>query len=246
MAEADSADLGVGLGDLIDLVHRIHPDGDALTRLSGAILISDRLGELGDHLIGHFVDQARRAGASWREIGAGMGVSKQAVQKRFVPGAGDIPEGGWLSRFTPRARNSLATARSEARRMTNSQVGSEHLVLGLLAEKEGLAARAIAAQGVTAKQVRARIAAAGVPTAKSLPERIPFAPRAKKVLELAVREALRMEHNYIGTEHLLLGVLAADDSLGAKVLAEAGLDRHEVTAWITREIAAIIANKAAD
>ena len=73
------------LDDLIEYVKSQHPDGDPLQHFSDAVLTSDRLGELADHLIGHFVDQARKAGASWTEIGQSMGVSKQAAQKRFVP-----------------------------------------------------------------------------------------------------------------------------------------------------------------
>ena len=77
----------VRLDDLITLVKSHHPDGDALERLGDAVAIGEHLGEVADHLIGHFVDQARRAGASWTEIGRHMGVTKQAAQKRFVPRA---------------------------------------------------------------------------------------------------------------------------------------------------------------
>src|ERR1700744_5980101 len=96
--------LGTGLPELVDVVLSTDPDGDELARLTTAVLISERLGDLGDHLIGHFVDQARHAGASWTAIGASMGVTKQAAQKRFVPGAGDLAKDGTFSRFTPRAK----------------------------------------------------------------------------------------------------------------------------------------------
>src|SRR3954453_21151439 len=97
----------VRLDDLIDGIKRAHPD--ALDQLADAVLAADHLGEVADHLIGHFVDQARRSGASWTEIGQSMGVTKQAAQKRFVPKAGAEPaqldpnEG--FARFTTRARN---------------------------------------------------------------------------------------------------------------------------------------------
>src|SRR4051812_24813265 len=91
------------LDDLIDYVKSRRPDGNALEHLTAAVLASERLGELADHLIGHFVDQARRAGASWTEIGQSMGVSKQAAQKRFVPKhpeqAGAL-DSGVFGRFT--------------------------------------------------------------------------------------------------------------------------------------------------
>src|SRR5215472_1099882 len=118
------------LDDLIAYVKSQHPDDGALQHLTDAVLASDWLGELGDHLIGHFVDQARKAGASWTEIGQSMGVTKQAAQKRFVPKAAEWPvppdEAGWqaalteafrdpFSRFTPRAKHSISAAAEEAR-----------------------------------------------------------------------------------------------------------------------------------
>src|ERR687887_1524488 len=113
------AQLPPRLDDLIDYVKSQHPDGTVLQHLSVAVLTSEQLGELADHLIGHFVDQARRAGASWTEIGQSMGVTKQAAQKRFVPkqpeqaGALDT---GVFGRFSPRARRATVTAQEEARK----------------------------------------------------------------------------------------------------------------------------------
>src|SRR3954462_14587782 len=97
------SEIPVRLDDLIDFVRRRRPEGDALDHLSDAVLASERLGEVSDHLIGHFVDQARRAGASWTEIGRHMGVSKQAAQKRFVPKSSEEPlqSGAW-ARFNDR------------------------------------------------------------------------------------------------------------------------------------------------
>src|SRR5262249_9382170 len=92
------------LDELIAYVHTAHPDGDALAQLSEAMEIGRRLNEHADHLIGHFVDQARRSGASWTAIGESMGVTKQAAQKRFVPGPGDEPtsaDATLFQRFTP-------------------------------------------------------------------------------------------------------------------------------------------------
>src|SRR4029453_13350807 len=95
----------VRLDDLIDAITKVHPE--ALEQLSSAVLAADHLGEVADHLIGHFVDQARRSGASWTEIGRSMGVSKQAVQKRFVAKGDDaeVDVSQGFSRYTPRARN---------------------------------------------------------------------------------------------------------------------------------------------
>src|SRR3954463_16379813 len=97
----------VRLDDLIEAIKKAH--SDALEQLSGAVIVADHIGELADHLIGHFVDQARRSGASWTDIGRSMGVSKQAAQKRFVPKTPSEPSGmdpgGGFGRFTDRARN---------------------------------------------------------------------------------------------------------------------------------------------
>src|SRR5690348_3182392 len=116
--------------------------GTPLDQVSAAVQTSEHLGEVADHLIGHFVDQARRAGASWTEIGQSMGVSKQAAQKRFVPGRrGESSplDAGVFGRFTDGARTATVAAQAEARKAGHHHIGSEHILLGLLGEREGLA-----------------------------------------------------------------------------------------------------------
>src|SRR5437763_14597592 len=114
----------VRLDDLIDAVKSSHTE--PLGQLAVAVVAADHLGDLADHLIGHFVDQARRNGASWTEIGQAMGVTKQAAQKRFVPGpnALEFTETGNFSRFTQRARNVVIAARDEARGAGNDVVNT--------------------------------------------------------------------------------------------------------------------------
>src|SRR5689334_13294491 len=133
------------LDDLIQHVVAEHPEGDALQHLEDAVATSGRLGELADHLIGHFVDQARRSGASWTDIGRAMGVSKQAARKRFLPKQPGDPDemdaNDGFSRFTPRARNAVMVAHNEAYEAGHAEILPAHLVLGLLSEPEGLAAR---------------------------------------------------------------------------------------------------------
>jgi len=228
----------VRLDDLISLVKALHPDGDALQRLSDAVMVSDGLNELADHLIGHFVDQARKAGATWTEIGRSMGVTKQAAQKRFVPR--DEPfDLGPFSRFTDRARRVVVASQRIARSAGHDYIGTEHLVLALLEEPDGLAARALAEQGITPEQVRAAMKVVLGPRKDDVPELIPYTPRAKKALELTVREALRLGHNYIGTEHLLLGVLAEEEGAGAKVLVSLGFARDRAEEWMLARVADI-------
>jgi ATP-dependent Clp protease ATP-binding subunit ClpA len=109
----------------------------------------------------------------------------------------------------------------------------------LLAEPDGLAARAIVALGVALEAVKSKVEeiAPSTRAAQSVPDRVPFAPRTKKVLELSVREALRLLHNYIGTEHLLLGVLEEGDGLGSQALVSLGITHAAVTEWLVKTFA---------
>jgi hypothetical protein len=231
----------VRLDDLIEAIKKVH--SDVLEQLSDAVIAADHLGEVADHLIGHFVDQARRSGASWTEIGRSMGVTKQAAQKRFVPkDTGqplDLDPSQGFSRFTPRAKNVVMAAQNEARTAGNDEIGPEHLVLGLLTEPDGLAARAIVAQDVALETVRRTVTATLPPAADQVPDLIPFDSRARKALELTFREALRMGHNYIGTEHILLALLELENGTGA--LSGLGVDKAAAEADITAAVAAILA-----
>jgi len=242
----------VRLDELISYVKG--QDGTALDHVSAAVRISEHLGELADHLIGHFVDQARKTGASWTEIGVSMGVTKQAAQKRFVPRPADTDWQSLLAdafhahpfaRFTPRAKHAVVAAEEEAREGRQTLILPEHLALGLLHEPEGLAARAIVALGVAAEATREALAAALPPTAAEEPVagKIPFAPRAKKVLELAMREALLLGHNYIGTEHLLLALLDDEEADGGGALTGLGLTRERARDWLVSALEQIGAAK---
>lgn len=230
------------LDDLIDGIKKARPD-NVLEQLTDAVVVAGRLDEVADHLIGHFVDQARRSGASWTEIGASMGVTKQAAQKRFVPKEpGDTaamnPQDGF-ARFTDRARSVVMAAQEEARTAGNTQIGPVHLILGLLAEPEGLAVQEMIARGVTVDAVRAA-ATAVLPAADGEPAAlIPFGGEAKKILELTFREALRLGHNYIGTEHLLLALLEQEH--GSGVLSGLGLDKAVVESDLVELLANVLA-----
>src|SRR5450756_13670 len=230
----------VRLDDLIEAIKKVY--SDALEQLSDAVIAADHLGDVADHLIGHFVDQARRSGASWTDIGRSMGVSKQAAQKRFVPKGGDAsdldPSQGF-GRFTVPARNVVMAAQNEARAAGNDQIRPEHLVLGLLSQPDALAARSILEQGVTLETVRQTATATLPPVADQVSELVPFDPRARKALELTFREALRMGHNYIGTEHILLALLELEDGTG--VLAGLGVDKATAEANIAEAVAATLA-----
>ncbi|MFJ8664713.1 Clp protease N-terminal domain-containing protein [Streptomyces sp. NPDC093600] len=227
----------VRLDDLIEAIKKVHTD--ALDQLSDAVIAADHLGDVADHLIGHFVDQARRSGASWTDIGRSMGVTRQAAQKRFVPKDPDataLDPGEGFGRFTPRARNVVMAAHNEAAAARNAETLPGHLALGLLAEPEGIAVHWITSRGVTPEQVREAVTATLPPAVEEVPSLIPYDAGAKKVLELTFREALRLGHNYVGTEHILLALLEFEDGKG--VLTGLGLDK----ATAERDIAELIAS----
>jgi hypothetical protein len=241
MSETSPMGGQIRLDDLIGAIKKVHTN--ALDQLSDAVLAADHLGELADHLIGHFVDQARRSGASWTDIGKSMGVSKQAAQKRFVAKGSepDLDPSQGFNRFTPRARNTLMAAQEEARAAGNAEGRPEHLVLGLLSEPDALAAQAIVAQGVTLDAVRAAVTATLPPAAGDVPALIPYDAGAKKALELTFREALRLGHNYVGTEHVLLALLEFEDGKG--VLTDIGVDKARTEAIIVQFLTAAVAGK---
>jgi hypothetical protein len=228
----------VRLDDLINAIEKARPD--VLDQLSDAVLVADHLGELSDHLIGHFVDQARRSGASWTDIGRSMGVTKQAAQKRFVAkGDGEGEARQDFGRFTDRARKVIVTSQNEARAGNSATIAPGHLVLGLLAVPEGLAARAILRQVPSLERVR-EIATASLPEGvEKPPALVPFDASAKKALELSFREALRLGHNYVGTEHILLAMLEQENGDG--ILSRAGVDKATAEAWLLETLAGIVA-----
>jgi hypothetical protein len=235
----------VRLDDLIRAITSVHDD--ALEQLTDAVLAAEHLGEVADHLIGHFVDQARRSGASWTDIGASMGVTKQAAQKRFVPkgATADLDAEQGFSRFTPRARKVVVASQSEARAAGNPEITPGHLALGLLAQPEGLAVRMVTAQGVSPETLRRRVAATLPEKGETpSPELIPFDAAAKKVLELTFREALRLGHNYVGTEHILLALLEHEDGDG--VLTGLGLDRQAAEATLATVLEELTASVTAE
>jgi hypothetical protein len=223
-------DYPVRLDDLIEAIKKAHTD--VLEQLSDAVIAADHLGEVADHLIGHFVDQARRSGASWTEIGQSMGVSKQAAQKRFVPKgeAQPLDPSQGFSRFTDPARAVVVAAQNAAHAAGNDEIGPEHLVLGLIAAPGAFGTRVIVSRGVSLDAVR-RAATDALPRAsETVPSMIPFTAPARKALELTFREALRLGHHEIGTEHILLALLELED--GAGLLTGLGLDKSAVEADI--------------
>lgn len=227
----------VRLDDLITAIRTVHDD--ELEQLTSAVVAADHLGELADHLVGHFVDQARRSGASWTEIGRAMGVTKQAARKRFVPkgpeDAADLDATEGFNRFTARAKNVVMAAHHAAHEAGNVEILPAHLALGLLSEPDALAAKAIVASGIALARVREAALVALPARSAEAPALVPYGADARKALEITFREALRLGHNYIGTEHVLLALLETEPDDG--LLTTLGLDKSKVEAHLLAALA---------
>lgn len=133
-----------------------------------------------------------------------------------------------FERFTDRARRVVVLAQDEARGLKHNYIGTEHLLLGLISEGEGVAAKALAMMDINDEDVRASVIEIIGEGEKTVEGHIPFTPRAKRVFELSLREALQLGHNYIGTEHLLLGLLKEGEGVAAQVLTKRGADLSQV------------------
>ena len=133
-----------------------------------------------------------------------------------------------FERFTDRARRVVVLAQEEARMLNHNYIGTEHILLGLIHEGEGVAAKALESLGISLDAVRHEVEEI-IGRGKHAPSgHIPFTPRAKKVLELSLREALQLGHDYIGTEHILLGLIREGDGVAAQVLVKLGADLNRV------------------
>jgi ATP-dependent Clp protease ATP-binding subunit ClpA len=245
----------VPLDNLIAYVKALHPDGGPLANVSDAFTVSTQLDEQADALIGYFVDQARRSGLSWSQIGGAMGVSKQAAQKRFVPAKAAeelMPEGSGkpFSRFTDRAVRVMAAADQLS---AAEPVSPAHIAAALLSEPEAIAARAIAAAGLSPEQVYAALGTGPAAQLTNADARVLRTGLAKlevneatrATLKGALKWALRLGHNYIGTEHLLLSV-TFEGGQASEALTALGLSPQRAEQLVNAEIAAFQARKAAN
>jgi hypothetical protein len=218
------------LEQLREALDAVGPQASPLERLAAAVDVAERARVLSDQLLDEVVGEARAAGCSWSEIGGGFGITKQAAQQRFV--AGPAPAGVWPEGFGDASRRVMVTAEREARELGHNYLGTEHMLLGLLAEREGLGAHALAALDVSAEAVREKIreiVGAGAPREW---ECLGVAPRAKRVLEGARREAKALSHNRVGTEHLLLALVHEGEGVAARVLRDLGAGRERVEAQL--------------
>src|SRR6266540_1925589 len=153
----------------------------------------------------------------------GVELSKVRSAVEFIIGRGEKSISGEIG-LTPRAKKVIELAVEEARRLNHSYIGTEHLLLGLIREGDGVAAQALTGLGISRHTVRAQVEEIIGRGASAPTGHIPFTPRAKKVLELSLREARQLGHSYIGTEHILLGLVREGEGVAAQVLVKLGAD----------------------
>jgi ATP-dependent Clp protease ATP-binding subunit ClpC len=142
-----------------------------------------------------------------------------------------------FERFTNQSRRVVVLAQEEARKLDHNYIGTEHILLGLLHEGKGSAAHALMSMGVTLEAARSQVELIIGPGQAEPPKHIPFTPRAKKSLELSLREALQLSHHYIGTGHLLLGLMHQDDNMAVRMLGNLHVDLKDLRARVISEMA---------
>ncbi len=224
------------LHDAIEWVDAQARGADTLVRLEAASLLVEELAEVGDAVLGYFVDQARHDGHSWTEIGDALGVSKQAAQQRHTLRASLGPSAATFAHLTPRARNVIEAAKEIARSWGHEDVGTEHLLLALYREPRSIGAQVLVGSGLSEERAESGIAERVARGARPRKGDVTFSSRVNAVFSGALSSAHSMHHNYIGTEHLLLG-LADGEGVAGEVLREAGLSRESLSRDIERRLA---------
>jgi hypothetical protein len=236
------------LAQLITIVESQTKAGDALDRITAAEALVADLDRLGDRVIGYFVEQARAEGHSWSDIGAHLGVSRQAAQQRYTPRwssltLADLAQAGALTQLTPRTRDCLQQAEGHARRLRHDAIGAEHILLAILENPDTLAVKALRETGADVDAIRTRLEAQLVPGTADSPAAIPVSPQGRRCFGAAVSQALELGHNYIGTEHLLLGLLGDKQSAASQILTEHGADLTASRAAVRELLSAYLRSK---
>ncbi len=219
------------LNELIDSVDGPTP----LERLSAAAATAQDLESAADALLSHFVEQCRQAGHSWTDISGALGVTKQAVHKRF---AATPPT---FERFTPRARAIVSGSQNLALGWGHHYVGTEHMLVAMLDDPESVGSKVLVEAGVTRAKAEKRVLA--IAPKGDAKEAGGFTARAVTLLQAALGEALQLGHNYIGTEHILLAMLRDPESVGSRVLSDLKVEPDAVKKAVADKIREIIRSK---
>jgi hypothetical protein len=223
---------GPTLDELLATVRTDAGSEEALDLLATAARTAQELTAVADALLGYHVEGCRREGRSWSEISEALGVTRQAAHKRFTPGP--LP----MDRFTMRAKASLEAATAAAKAMGHTFVGTEHLLLGLFEPAGTVAERILTTIGFTHLDV-AKAVGRRTPKGAGAATEPPYTPKAADALAAAVTNALELGHNYIGTEHLLLGLFRHPDSVACEILTEGGATFDDCRARIVELLAGL-------
>ena len=222
--------LNISLADLIARLDEELPDAGHLARISEAQLRNQTLADLGDQLVDHYVSKAREAGASWSEIGDAIGVTKQAAQQRHTP--------NYFARYTNLSRHSIVLAQETARTYKHDSIGTEHILLGLLGEPQGLAYEVLVAKTGSEQSIRDAVEAALPPAGKKAPRgHIAFRADSKVAIEQASRAAAELGNGLVGTEHALLGLIRTEASPAAQILRNLGFTSDGLYETVKAELA---------
>jgi Clp amino terminal domain, pathogenicity island component len=224
---------GPNLQELIDTIRADAGSGDALDELAAASATVTELSMTGDAALGYFVDRARGAGHSWVEISGVLGVSKQAAHKRFALSWTTRPA---FDRYTERTQRVVEAASAVALLHNHGYVGTEHLLMAFFTEPEAIATRILLARDITEQAVTEAVVAM-IPDGEEEPDGEPsYTPRASRVLQNAVAEALELGHNYVGTEHILLAFYRFPGGVAPQVLEQHGLDGDTARAAVVEAL----------
>jgi len=226
------------LQDLVQSVRAEVADNDPLGQLTKAAELSASLSTLGDRLLDHFVFQCRQAGLSWTDLSGALGVSKQAAHKRFT---GSTPD---FQRFTDKARTVVQGSIEQARALGHDTVGTGHLLLAVFEPADSLAALALAQLGVRREEVLDQILERKPGNPQQPAGAIPFTAHAKDALRGALDAALDLNHNYIGTEHVLLGLYSDPEFGSAAILTALGRDKEAVRSTLLEGLERLIRERA--
>ena len=210
-----STNPGLSLADLVTGLADELPEAGHLERIRAARGRAQTLSGLGDQLVDHFVSEARQGGASWSEISEALGGADQVTEPNRQVNA--------FARFTAPNRHSIVLAQEAARAHGHGLIGTEHLLLGLVTEPDGLAHDILMAGTGSEQRIRAAIEAAMPPVGASTTQgHIAFGPDSKEAIAQALRAASDLGHAWVGTEHLLLGFIRASESAAAQILGGLG------------------------
>jgi ClpA/ClpB-like protein len=225
--------------DLAQLIAAVDDSGaeGPLERVEAAATVKEQIEQVADDLLDHFVTKARAAGCSWTQIGEALGVTRQAAQQRHGGFAARLLQSlkdSSFKRFTSRARAAVIAAQAVARGRQHPAVDTEHILLGLFAHDDGnLATVALGRLGVDRATVERMVDERAPAGEMAVRGHLPFSPLSKKTLEVALREALRLGHNYIGCEHIVLALARVGrEGIAGQILADQGVTYDRLEAAI--------------